>query len=288
MKFPAFWSRGTVEDQDRSGQPVRFSCWRWSDVSEQDAQQSALAAARRIVQKLIAGEPLDRYGYGTRPMREEVKQQFAGDDGEPLAAITQNAYGSLVLNTARVLFADVDFPPVPPGQQIGHFFKKWFDKQSRPPAEVAREQAHERIVNFVRDNPAWSARLYRTHSGYRLLATHAMFDPADDATRAAFDALGVDPLYRRLCREQACFRARLTPKPWRCGHAANVIPWPRPSEESQNRFAIWHEQYLERQAAYATCQFVDALGPGQVHPEAARIVELHDELTRCEESLELA
>lgn len=287
MKFPAYWSRATVEEKDGFGKPVRFSCWRWSNVSQDDAQQSALAAARRIVQTLIAGDPLDRYGYGSRPLREPVMQQFDAATGEPLAAITQNAYGALVLNTARVLFADVDFAPVSAGQQIGHFFKRWFDRTARPPGEVVRQETYERIRKFADDHQRWTARLYRTHSGYRLLATHDLFDPTGDATAAAFDRLGVDPLYRRLCREQESFRARLTPKPWRCGHTANTIPWPR-DEQQQRDFDAWNARYVERQASFATCRLEETFGAGHAHPEAQQVVELHDRLTRAEEELALA
>ena len=44
--------------------------------------------------------------------------------------------------------------------------------------------------------------------------------PADQV----FDTLGADPPYRRLCRTQKCFLARLTPKPWRCGVAKPPVP----------------------------------------------------------------
>lgn len=288
MKFSAHWARATAEATDGSGKTVKFSCWRSSDASRQQAHESALAAARRALTKLISGEPLARYGYGSGPMREEVKQQFDGPDGRLAAVITQNAYGSLVLNTARVMFVDVDFPQTSPGDELQHFFRKWFDKRSRPPAELVEEQARAAVAEFVVANRPWSARLYRTHSGLRVLATHAPFDPASESTRVVFQSLSADPLYVRLCQAQECFRARLTPKPWRCGHTANRIAWPREDPDDERRFDAWNQRYLARQAGFSTCRFVDAVGDGQVHPEVQGIIDVHDRLTRTGEELPLA
>lgn len=288
MKFPAYWARATAEEKSAAGQPVRFSCWRWSDESVDEARQSALAAAQRIVRKLSAGEPLGRYGYGAVPMREDLKQQFTDSQGALSAAITQNSYGALVLNAARVMFVDIDLPEPAPGQTIKHFFRKWFDKTTRPPLEVAEAEARQRIAAFFAAEPAWSGRIYRTHAGFRVLVTHALFDTDGESTSRTFVALAADPLYVRLCRQQQCFRARLTPKPWRCGHVANVIAWPRESDEQQQRFDAWYKKYLDRQAGYATCRLVETLGTGEIHPDARQIVELHDQLTRCDEVLPLA
>ena len=33
-----------------------------------------------------------------------------GPDGRPLAVLTRNGYGSIVLNTERVMFVNIDFP----------------------------------------------------------------------------------------------------------------------------------------------------------------------------------
>ena len=38
----------------------------------------------------------------------------------------------------------------------------------------------------------------------------------------------------------------------------------------------WKEDYDTRQAPFATCRFLEPLGNPFVHPEAERIVELHD------------
>jgi hypothetical protein len=288
MKFPAYWVRGEAEESGADGSLASSSCWRWSDTSPEEARSSALEAARRIVHKLAAGAPLARYAYGERPLREEILQRFTNDAGQLVAAVTQNAWGALVLNTAGAMFIDVDFPEVAAGAQLRHFVRKWFDKQAASPADELERKSRAKLENFVRDNRAWSLRLYRTHSGLRALATHELFDPAVAATEKTLALLGADPLYVRLCKQQACFRARLTPKPWRCGHTVNTIRWPRETEEEQGRFAAWQARYVERQSRYATCRYLDTFGSGGVHPDVAKVIAVHDQVTRSCEPLALA
>ncbi|HBO43822.1 MAG TPA: hypothetical protein DD670_07815, partial [Planctomycetaceae bacterium] len=99
-------------------------------------------------------------------------------------------------------------------------------------------------------------------------------------------AAGADPLYVRLCRAQECFRARLTPKPWRCGANRISVKWPRDADE-QRQFEAWLADYDSSAARYSTCHFLGASGD-VVHPEIAKLVDLHDALTKCCEKLSLA
>ena len=86
--------------------------------------------------------------------------------------------------------------------------------------------ARKRIARFVASHPGWAVRVYRTPSGLRAMATHQRFAPNDPAVTAFFDAVGADPVYVRMCINQQCFRARLTPKPWRIGISAHMKPRP--------------------------------------------------------------
>jgi hypothetical protein len=99
--------------------------------------------------------------------------------------------------------------------------------------------------------------------------------------------MGSDPLYKRLCRVQECFRARLTPKFWRCGapRPPSRFPWTSAAEESAMR--AWEAEYHDCSQSYAVCELIDAIGNDRVHREAAAIVRLHDEMT-CSEGLPLA
>jgi len=135
MKFPKHWSKAIVEDVGRDGKPRSVSCWRWSDTSADDAQRSALAAAKDVFQRLVRGEELGVYGYGQRPIRKEVLQTQAGKHSHVRMAVTRNSYGVRVLNTDRVMFIDRELPPIGLGEKLRHFFAKTFGRGGPSPEE---------------------------------------------------------------------------------------------------------------------------------------------------------
>ena len=124
MKFPAYWSKATVTETDRHGKPWEVTCWRWSDISTSDAQRSARDAAHQAARRLAHQQEADEYFYGQRPLREEVIQLQVDARGRQTHAITRNPYGVLVLNTAEVMFIDVDFAPVGLVESLKHFFAR--------------------------------------------------------------------------------------------------------------------------------------------------------------------
>ena len=210
-------------------------------------------------------------------------QEIKNDAGETAAVITRNSYGCLVLNTARVMFVDVDLPePKSPG-----LFNRLFGKPSAAPV-MTESSALAKVENWTRNNPDWGWRIYRTRAGLRLLATHALFDPEAAASDDVFDALGADPLYRKLCKTQKCYRARLTPKPWRCGVRSKPERWPWLDASAERRFEKWQAQYQSFAFNWATCELISHIGNTVIHPDVQTMVKLHDEATRVGSKLQLA
>jgi hypothetical protein len=288
MKIPLHWSKATADGTDQKGRKTSFSCWRSSDLSPEDAQQSALAAAQRALQRFVGNQSTGHYPYGDAPLREEIVQRFEDAQGDLYAAVTRNGYGSLVLNAAQVMFIDIDFPPRPRRSGLMCLIARLFGKSPPPSTTSPEDDAKRRLEQFVSERPGWGIRVYRTFAGVRGLVTHDLFDPAADTTLAALEAVGADPLYIRLCKAQDCFRARLTPKPWRCGHYVNRTAWPHDGAKQQQRFETWLTAYMSKQSQYATCQYLGTLGSDTVHPDVATVMEVHDKITRCDEPLELA
>jgi hypothetical protein len=216
----------TAEGENQNGRTLSFSCWRSSDISQDNAHESALAIAKRILDFLLAGRKLDRYPYGCLPLREEVVNKLVDAQGNLFAAVTRNSLGSLVLNTERVMFVDIDFPLVFIGERTTHFFARLFGLGKNSPEAKREEQAKAGLEQFLAQNPKWGLRLYRTFAGFRGIVMHDIFDPTSDQAIEALRHMGSDPLYVRLCKFQECFRARLSPKPWRCGHRNNTIQYP--------------------------------------------------------------
>ncbi|MBP8260660.1 MAG: hypothetical protein KA118_13485, partial [Verrucomicrobia bacterium] len=264
-----------------------FACWRWSSSSLNEAATLAQEAARRIAERFHARENLQRgYGYPDRPVREPVLREIRAPDGELAGAITRNSYGALVLNTARVMFADVDLPE--PRSSGGGWLKKLFGKPEPSAACAAEESALARAEAWRRGHSGWGWRVYRTKAGLRLVATHALFDADGASTEQVFEALGADPLYRRLCRTQKCFRARLTPKPWRCGIQKPPSRWPWPDAKTEARFKEWETRYLRACRDYATCEAIPWPGDPQVDPTVQLILGIHDKITLAGSRLDLA
>jgi hypothetical protein len=288
MRIPKFWSKGIAGGMAERGHSMQFSCWRCSDISPEDAHESAMAAAKRILDALLANRPLERYPYGCQPLREEVTNKLDDEQGNTFAAVTRNSIGSLVLNTERVMFVDIDFPLVFVGEAIRHFLAKLFGFAKSTPEAKREFQAKESIDQFMARHPGWGMRLYRTFAGFRGIVTHDLFDPKSDETFNILRELGSDPLYTRLCQSQECFRARLTPKPWRCGYHKNTIRYPVEDEALAKQFQEWKSKYEDCHKNYATCRFVGQLGNAAINPEVQEVVELHDFVTRCSESLRLA
>lgn len=278
MNFPQFWARGGSGD---------FLVWRWSFRSLAEAQSLAEDAAHQLAARIHAKDFPPRHAtyYPNRPFREQVLREFTSGSGEATAVITRNSYGCLVLNTARVMFVDIDLPEC---EQPGGFFERLFGQPGITSNTDLQNDALARIENWTRNHSEWGWRIYRTRSGLRLLATQDLVDPNSDAAKRVFEELGADPLYQKLCFTQKCFRARLTPKPWRCGIHSKPERWPWLDAKREMRFQKWEAQYLSRAANWATCEFVRQIGNSTVHPEVQNVLKVHDPATRAESKLPLA
>ena len=97
-----------------------------------------------------------------------------------------------------------------------------------------------------------------------------------------------DPLYVRLCQAQDCFRARLTPKPWRCNMDTLSSRYPWENNDHEIQYRLWERRYEEASKKYAVCRLVKQLGPPEVHPDVAPILTFHDQFTGVEADRPLA
>ena len=282
MKIPKYWARGTYTAPNARGRPANFSCWHWSDISVEDARGQAVQRAQAMAAAFLGGQRLNRYAYGSRPIREEVVDVISKGAAE-LGLITRNAYGALVLNAARAMFVDIDFKPATAGASLSGALRGLVGKPPAP--EAAYLPA---IEQWVRRSPGLGARVYRTAAGLRCLVTSDTFDPAHPATLDLMQSLGGDPLYITLCRQQESFRARLTPKPWRCGatQPPSRFPWISPGQESAYR--QWEAAYGRAAGGFAVCRLVGTYGDARLHPEIEPIVALHDQYCGVAGQLALA
>ena len=264
MRIPQHWHR--AHSTARIGE-LDFALykWGWSDVSKDEARRHAeerlAATATALRHPEHPGKQKDRYDYHADPLREE-RLEVVGDPAHPRALITRNGYGARVLNTARVFFADVDVPEGGGGWRLFRRRKSPFD------------EAVARIEEWVERNPWAGFRIYRTPAGLRLLATDRTRDPAGGESDALLEALQSDPLYRRLCRAQACYRARLSAKPWRIGLVRSPVRFP--DEGTRERQQRWCEVYEKAASDHAACRFLRHIGRDAKDAEIEEVIALHD------------
>lgn len=325
MIIPKHWAEGKARHRTR-GRQVTVRRFGWSNASPEEAQanadQRAADALKRILggeKKLVRWEPKVSYnGADGLPIREEILSVH----GETI--ITRNCQGVQCLNTPNILFADIDFSFPPPLRDVlvmgllilaliitfwvsnyrwismalagfsllmSNKVARWLKQMWHLRHGVGENAALNRVRKFATLHPDWHLRLYRTPAGLRVMALHRLFDPGEPEVAEFFEQLSTDPLYVRMCLKQQCFRARVSPKPWRVGIQTHIKPrpgmWPVNPARLPDRIR-WVESYEQAAKPFASCKFLEKLGPDRAHPSALEVQHLHDELCQATSSKPLA
>lgn len=325
MLIPHYWAEGQQQGPiPNKKKPIQVRRYGWSNESQADAQRHADKRAQEAFSRIADGQPLARremklaYGSEGLPIREEVVAQ------EHNTVLTRNSYGALCLNTPNVVFADVDFEHSPPGwwgwaigavlmaiaialrcnggsvlaavlavlALGGGSWARMLHELKIVMGGGHERQALNRIRAFHRQHPHWHLRTYRTPKGLRVLVAHTTMDPDDADVGTFFEAVNADPLYVRMCQQQQCFRARVSPKPWRMGIAHRIRRWdglPSGDKSRDQERRIWVKNYDRVAEGYSACHFLEALGPtDRMTTETAKVMSMHDTLSRSCEELPLA
>jgi hypothetical protein len=277
MRIPPYWTKATYRDRDPQGKERAFTAYGWSFQGRAAAQEDAAARAKRIFDRVVLdGTRPDSYDYLDRPLREEIVQSLDRGDTH-VAVITRNRYGCLVLNATRTCFVDVDYPPVRSEGLIDGLALFFSNRRRQARAEALRQTTLERIRSWADLHRQRSFRLYRTAAGLRLLFTDRVYDPTSQEVIGLLQDLGSDPLYQRLTLKQECFRARLTPKPWRCGckRPPSLYPWDTPDQERDYR--RWQGEYEGKARAYVTCEYLQSFGRSVSDEQIDLVLATHDQ-----------
>lgn len=323
MIVPRFWAEARIQLRDKR-HSITLRRFGWSDESQEAAQIHAQKRVNEALDLVSSGQKPTRRelmrsynGSEGVPIREEIL------DRQDEAVLTRNLYGAKCLNTPNVLFADVDaeeWPSlgfyilvdailvilgvvlcsilVPKVWAIGFVVAAFGPFVTKPIHDAfhaqkggAKQVSLDRIRKFVLKHPDWHLRVYETPAGWRALALHQTFSPSEQAVADFFHAIQADPIYVRMCKNQNCFRARVSPKPWRIGIKSRLKSspggWPMPPERLRDR-ERWVHEYEARAPEFASCRFVEEIGSPTVSPEAERIRLLHDSLCQADSNLPLA
>ncbi len=279
MKLYKYWAKGEAIVPDVH--PWKVQAFGGSDISVEEAHRLGKERAERVAAAVVNGRAPGAYGYDERPLREEVIEEICNGN-EISAIITRNSYGSLVLNTTRVMFVDVDTYPAGSRLTFGEALRNiWKSLTGKSSADrlMREEKLLSGFDEVCRSQPGIGFRIYRTCGGFRLLITSSSYDPATSETLKLLEAFGSDPLYIRMCKAQECFRARLSAKYWRCGagRPPSRFPWDDVAKEREYR--VWEDDYHRVANQFAVCELVGSRGADAIDDSVRTIVDTHDRLT---------
>ncbi|MCH9696421.1 MAG: hypothetical protein K0U72_18035 [Gammaproteobacteria bacterium] len=327
MIVPDYWA----EARERvvvDGKTRTYKRMGWSNDSDEDAHRKAKERLAEAIADAHRGENVRRVdrnvpynGAEGLPIREEIISR-RGD-----SVITRNAYGAACLNTPDVMFADVDVDEpstllyswtafglfvaaafltrsncdcdsepyfvaiILAGIFLSGLFGSWIGRVVSFFGTDRFEAALAKIEAFAEKNRRWILRVYRTPNGYRVLAMHNTFDPVSGTAQDFMKSIGGDPLYALMCRNQNCFRARLSPKPWRIGVRQHMRPrpgvWPI-AEERMSERRRWVRMYEKESAGFAACRYEKTFGSGIPSRKCEEVRRLHDDLCRADSDLPIA
>ncbi len=180
-----------------------------------------------------------------------------------------------------------------------------------------RDLIDKRVANYSNEH----FRLYKTPAGFRIFATHDTILPSDKVVEEWFRYFHADANYARLCQSQQCFRARLTPKPWRMTEVdenklnkqipaknfwftdinLNDASLDEMDEEQYNDFEEQQSELAARQKwitdydifaqGYRSCQYIESFKGRDSKPDQVAInefVQWHDDVCQVDKELPLA
>lgn len=291
MKVPRYWQREQV--QTESGD-VTFG-WGFSETSNEEARVRARETAQRVADWLGDGDKwdaeLNQYGYDERLPREEIIREMTDSMGETNAFVSRNGYGSLILNTRDLVFIDVDLPPqrrqLPQGI-VGTVLSLLGLGSQTAPASSPEVETLSRIESVAVRFSHLGFRVYRTANGFRIMVINEPLLSDSQIAQQLLMEFRADPLYIRMCKNQECFRARLTPKAWRCDVRRPPGRFPFENAGEEDRYRAWETEYNNGIRGFATCKLETTIGTPEVHPELQTLIELHDRLTGISDHLPLA
>lgn len=266
MKIFKYWVAEKAR-VDIYGEIKEITTYGGSNVSPDDAALRAREKMEKVKRK-INGERHIFDDYEVE-IREEILQVV--DD---TTIITRNRYGAQVMNAERLMFLDIDKPKA----SLGSLFKK-----STPGGDKEKIFDMARKLALSSKYSGLGFRIYETFQGARVIVTGRDFDARDRETHSMMADFNSDPLYAAICRKQGCFRARLTPKPYRMNMKAYKVKYPREAMDIQ--FDGWLQTYEQAGRGFSVCRFVENAGASHGTSEAVR---LHDEVTGANQNLPLA
>jgi len=270
MKIFRYWKKESETVQFK-GNSIPINARGGSNESFSEASARAFENIARLKRQLLQDEPENLETYESDILEEPL--EFIDDDN----IVTRNRYGARILNSRSTLFIDVDKPPL----KKPNIFVRLFSKPMPEP-----EQLSAFFESLARrpECRGLALRVYSTCKGYRIIVHGRNFSSKEKAAQNLLNAAGSDMLYATLCFKQGCFRARLTPKPYRIKSPTIKLKYPR-NQEEEPLVAKWVQLYEKASQGHAVCRLFGVFGEKL---GSSDIIRYHDDATGVDSKCPLA
>lgn len=255
MRIYKFWKSKEFEIMI-DGALTTIVCKGASNDSLEDAAKACAEKAKRI--QLIVDGKISRDLDYEKPIREEIVEKIDEHN-----IVTRNRYGALVLNTTAVNIFDID-------EYRRSFWEVITFKQVQNSKKAIL--GHLKKLYEQRVLPRTSWRVYETAKGIRLIVLGDYINPDSRLFKKFARQINADKLYARLCVQQDCYRARLTPKPHRIGIKRIKFECPAPAQDAE-KYQNWLQKYEAKSQLFSVCRLLETFGNSLSDNQ---IVEYHD------------
>ena len=211
-----------------------------SNTSKEAAAKDASIQAQKIEQRIAERRPKEQYDSAIKEHVSEIIDEAN--------IITICRYGAKILNTNQYTILDMDDYPV----DFLDLFKS-LNKMTKKERIVFKfEQKIQRLPLLGND-----FRIYETTKGIRVIGKKYI-DPTQKKHSAIMRKLNVDWLYIQLSKKQNCYRARLSPKPYRM--RIKTIKIRTPLDCEQQAYIDWSNEYEQNADNFSVVKLVKTIG----------------------------
>ena len=264
MKTYSFWSSKIVQIKVGNGNRS-FSLLRGSNVSYEDSLIEVDKCAKLIEDRISSNGKIVDYEVD---IKEFVINKINTDN-----VVTVCRYGAVIWNTTKYSIYDLD-------DYRWEFLDLFRSYKGMSQKEII---VHKFKLNVSKCRELGdSFRIYETCKGVRVIGKRYI-DPSSGAFQIMMRRLNVDWLYLIMCKRQMCYRARLSPKPFRM--AIESIKIKSPLDCLSEKYKNWSNRYFSESEKYSVARLWESIGEDFSMDHE---IVLHDKMTNSISGLKLA
>ena len=258
MKYFKYWVKETFQISI-DGNPKNICILSGSNTSREDAREEAKSKAINIENRINHRDPKAEY--------EVIIKEHVHEIIDESNIISICRYGAKILNTMTYTILDLD--DCKPGL---------FDLFGRAKNVSLKNRIIDHFERHVSRFPELGSdfRIYETTKGIRVIGKQYV-PPEGRRYTSMMRKLSVDRIYIELSKKQNCYRARITPKPYRI--KTETIRIKSPLDCETDTYRHWSEKYDTASQNYSVVRLVKTMGK-DFSQDA--VIQLHD--TICNES----